>query len=87
MASEKDPLVSERSGTVREVGNHAIWSLSSCKPGLFQSPFKQKSRKVNQYPAKYTTYILYLLQVSVLISFEMTAWIHIGSLMVSYRIW
>lgn len=33
MASEKDPLVSERSGTVREVGNHAIWSLSSCKPG------------------------------------------------------
>lgn len=33
MTSEKDPLVSERSGTVREVGNHAIWSLSSCKPG------------------------------------------------------
>lgn len=33
MTSEKDPLIAERSGTVREVGNHAIWSLSSCKPG------------------------------------------------------
>lgn len=33
MSSEKDPLVGERSGIVREVGNHAIWSLSSCKPG------------------------------------------------------
>lgn len=35
MASEKDPLLSERSGTVREVGNNAIWSLSSCKPGIY----------------------------------------------------
>lgn len=34
MAAQTDPLLSERSGKVREVGNHAIWSLSSCKPGL-----------------------------------------------------
>ncbi|XP_063375267.1 anaphase-promoting complex subunit 10 [Cydia amplana] len=34
MTSDKDPLTSERSGRVREVGNHAIWSLSSCKPGF-----------------------------------------------------
>lgn len=30
---ETDPAKVERTGTVREVGNKAIWSLSSCKPG------------------------------------------------------
>lgn len=33
MDEEKDPLVNERSGAVREIGKNAIWSLSSCKPG------------------------------------------------------
>lgn len=33
MALQRLPLVNERAGTVREVGNNAIWSLSSCKPG------------------------------------------------------
>ncbi|XP_019539692.1 anaphase-promoting complex subunit 10 isoform X2 [Aedes albopictus] len=28
------PTTEERSGTVREVGSQAIWSLSSCKPGF-----------------------------------------------------
>lgn len=28
-----DPFRDERKGIVREVGNQAIWSLSSCKPG------------------------------------------------------
>jgi hypothetical protein len=28
-----DPFRDERKGVVREVGNQAIWSLSSCKPG------------------------------------------------------
>ncbi|XP_035788628.1 anaphase-promoting complex subunit 10 [Anopheles aquasalis] len=28
------PLTEERSGSVREVGEHAVWSLSSCKPGF-----------------------------------------------------
>ncbi|CAG9812162.1 unnamed protein product [Chironomus riparius] len=28
------PFQTERSGEVREVGCHAIWSLSSCKPGF-----------------------------------------------------
>lgn len=32
---EIDPVQNERSGSVREVGSQAIWSLSSCKPGLF----------------------------------------------------
>ena len=27
------PFHAERSGEVREVGSHAVWSLSSCKPG------------------------------------------------------
>ncbi|XP_026480570.1 anaphase-promoting complex subunit 10 [Ctenocephalides felis] len=31
---ETDPAKVERTGTVREVGNKAIWSLSSCKPGF-----------------------------------------------------
>lgn len=29
-----DPFLDERKGLVREVGNQAIWSLSSCKPGF-----------------------------------------------------
>lgn len=28
-----DPMKDVRAGLVREVGNQAIWSLSSCKPG------------------------------------------------------
>ena len=33
--SDIDPLTEERAGKVREVGSHAIWSLSSCKPSNF----------------------------------------------------
>jgi hypothetical protein len=29
-----DPVREEWSGKVREVGAQAIWSLSSCKPGM-----------------------------------------------------
>ncbi|KAK6626249.1 Anaphase-promoting complex subunit 10 [Polyplax serrata] len=32
--SDIDPLREERAGKVREVGSHAIWSLSSCKPSF-----------------------------------------------------
>ncbi|XP_044738560.1 anaphase-promoting complex subunit 10 [Chrysoperla carnea] len=32
--NENGPTNAERSGTVREVGSQAIWSLSSCKPGF-----------------------------------------------------
>ena len=28
-----DPYKGEREGKLREVGNQAVWSLSSCKPG------------------------------------------------------
>ncbi|XP_066960107.1 anaphase-promoting complex subunit 10 isoform X2 [Macrobrachium rosenbergii] len=31
---DPDPAREERSGRVREVGNQAVWSLSSCKPGF-----------------------------------------------------
>ena len=30
-----DVLKEEKDGKVREVGNQAVWSLSSCKPGIF----------------------------------------------------
>lgn len=33
-ASDEDPLTEERLGFVREVGAQAVWSLSSCKPGI-----------------------------------------------------
>lgn len=33
-AGEIDPVQEELAGRVREVGNHAIWSLSSCKAGF-----------------------------------------------------
>lgn len=33
-----DPKQLERTGTVREIGSQAVWSLSSCKPGQTQSP-------------------------------------------------
>jgi hypothetical protein len=34
-----DPIREERAGKVREVGSQAIWSLSSCKPGIFETEF------------------------------------------------
>ena len=40
------PFHAERSGEVREVGSHAVWSLSSCKPGKLidiQTLYKLKS--------------------------------------------
>lgn len=33
-AGEIDPVQEQLTGRVREVGNYAIWSLSSCKPGF-----------------------------------------------------
>lgn len=32
-----DPVREERTGKVREVGSQAIWSLSSCKPGISET--------------------------------------------------
>lgn len=32
-----DPKQLERTGTVREIGSQAVWSLSSCKPGQPQN--------------------------------------------------
>lgn len=32
-----DPKQLERTGTVREIGSQAVWSLSSCKPGQPQT--------------------------------------------------
>lgn len=36
-STDVDPIKHERSGSVREVGSQAIWSLSSCKPGSLNS--------------------------------------------------
>jgi len=33
-SGEIDPVQEQLTGRVREVGNYAIWSLSSCKPGF-----------------------------------------------------
>lgn len=35
------PFHAERSGEVREVGGQAVWSLSSCKPGMNNQIFKK----------------------------------------------
>lgn len=35
VSNDIDPLREERAGKVREVGSHAIWSLSSCKPSKY----------------------------------------------------
>jgi len=29
-----DPYQEEKEGRLREIGNQAVWSLSSCKPGM-----------------------------------------------------
>lgn len=34
LTPEYNPLKAEKEGKVREVGNQAVWSLSSCKPGF-----------------------------------------------------
>lgn len=34
-----DPKQLERTGTVREIGSQAVWSLSSCKPGVCDLSF------------------------------------------------
>jgi anaphase-promoting complex subunit 10 len=33
--SDLDIFKEEKEGKLREVGNQAVWSLSSCKPGKF----------------------------------------------------
>ena len=33
-AQEVDPYKGEKEGRLREVGGQAVWSLSSCKPGM-----------------------------------------------------
>lgn len=41
-----DPKQLERTGTVREIGAQAVWSLSSCKPGVFSPPPPSEERKL-----------------------------------------
>ena len=35
---EVDPCEGEKLGLLREVGRQAMWSLSSCKPGIYTQP-------------------------------------------------
>jgi len=34
-----DPYREEKEGKLREIGNQAVWSLSSCKPGMIKMLF------------------------------------------------
>lgn len=40
-----DPKQLERTGTVREIGSQAVWSLSSCKPGKLQKHLVYKQAR------------------------------------------
>lgn len=47
---DEDPQIEERAGIVREVGSQAVWSLSSCKPGIISreaGDIVQKGIKLN----------------------------------------
>lgn len=50
MTNVVDPLSLERTGSVREVGGQAIWSLSSCKPGIVE-----KQKNFLRFKVKVTT--------------------------------
>ena len=34
LREDLDPKKDEKEGSIREVGNEAVWSLSSCKAGM-----------------------------------------------------
>jgi hypothetical protein len=40
----------ERTGTVREIGSQAVWSLSSCKPGKAKQNKEAVSNNYLQFP-------------------------------------
>lgn len=46
-----DPKQLERTGTVREIGSQAVWSLSSCKPGKLQ--IQRANRPTTHIPDEY----------------------------------
>lgn len=45
-----DPKQLERTGTVREIGSQAVWSLSSCKPGKSKQNKKVVCNNYLQFP-------------------------------------
>jgi hypothetical protein len=45
-----DPKQLERTGTVREIGSQAVWSLSSCKPGKAKQNKEAVSNNYLQFP-------------------------------------
>lgn len=73
------PFHAERSGEVREVGSHAVWSLSSCKPGKKDVFFL---RNVNK---KLKLIFLTHLQVLVLNNYGIIQWKHTGNLMGNFH--
>lgn len=74
-----DPKQLERTGTVREIGSQAVWSLSSCKPGRF--PTYVVGAVFNMTALKIVWGDLMCFQVSEWINWGMTTWRLTGSRM------
>lgn len=76
-AKEENPLAEERCGNVREVGNPAVWSLSSCKPGKQERNGRKHDlfHKISKF------------QDSALNNYGTIAWTRTGSPMANYRTW
>ena len=54
-SQDLDVFKEEKDGRLREVGNQAVWSLSSCKPGNTASPL-YNSALVGKISAQLTIY-------------------------------
>lgn len=80
LQEEFNPKKDEKEGIIREVGDQAVWSLSSCKAGtvIIQA-------LTNSMQSGYFIYCYCLSQDLALTSFEMIQPIHTGSLMGSFH--
>lgn len=89
---DEDPVNEERAGIVREVGSQAVWSLSSCKPGITTGAMNQTLRAVAYRCLQITrTEVFYknlkkIIQVSELNNCVIIVWTHTGNRMVNCRI-
>lgn len=58
-----DPKQLERTGTVREIGSQAVWSLSSCKPGKTKQ--KETVLTTESFLVHWTDFNIHFVQVCV----------------------
>ena len=79
VVEEFNPKKEEKEGSILEVGDQAVWSLSSCKAGM----------KLTGYILYCLNQLVNLMfyKVLELTSYVMTVLTHIGNLMASYHIW